>query len=179
MVVQVLFALQAVTSDGHAVVGRVEDVRVVQLAHRFEFLQHAADLNVDVLTAGELPAQFVSDRALIPLVPDTAHVHLVAHRHVGVVEGMGRQVVAWQCRLLRIGRRKNVLVRVIYGTVLGEQLRFAVAGVVGVGESEVDQEGIGVLGRFAFGQVLQDPLGVPGAARFVRAAASSWRRGEP
>ena len=53
VLVEVLFSLQAVASDGHAVVGGVEDVGVVKFARFCEFREDAAELDVDVfLMAG-------------------------------------------------------------------------------------------------------------------------------
>ena len=60
MLVEVLLALQAMAADRHAVVGRVDDQGVVELADLLEPAEDAADLLVDVLVAGELPAELVA-----------------------------------------------------------------------------------------------------------------------
>ena len=68
--------------DGrHSVVGRVEDVRIVQLAHRLEFREHATDLDVNVLTTGKLPAELVSDlvsAGLAVKLPEAGQVTVTA-----------------------------------------------------------------------------------------------------
>ena len=65
-------------ADGDAVVGGVEDVGIVELAHRLELLEDPADLVVDVLAAGELAAQLVADGPLVATLPDAADADLVA-----------------------------------------------------------------------------------------------------
>lgn len=86
-------------SDRHAMIRAVEDAGVVQLAHGFKPPEHAADLDIDVLAAGEFASKFVSNRAFVAFVPDTADVDLIPHCHVRIVEGMSGKVVHGQCRL--------------------------------------------------------------------------------
>ena len=117
MLVQILFSLQTVSPNRHAVIGRVEDVCVVQFSHRFKSLQHAPNLDVDVLAAGELASQFIADRPLVTILPDATDVDFIPHGHVRVVEWMSRQVVDRQRRLFWICRRQGVLVGVIHRTV--------------------------------------------------------------
>ena len=109
VLVEVLLALQAVAADRDAVVGGVEDVGVVELAHRLELLEHAADLDVDVLAAGELAAELVADGPLVATLPDAADGDFVAEAGVAVVERMGGQIVDGQRRRLGIRRRRTVL----------------------------------------------------------------------
>ena len=94
MLVEVLLPLQAVATDRHAMVGGVEDPRVVQLAHRRELLEHTADLPVDIFTAGVFAAQFIANRGRVPAIPHSAHRHLVADIHVAMIEGVPGQPVA-------------------------------------------------------------------------------------
>ena len=98
MLVEVLLALQAVTADGDAVVGGVEDVRVVELARRLELPEHPADLEVDVLAARELAAHFVADGPLVAALPDAADGDLVAEAGVAVGERVRGQVVGGELR---------------------------------------------------------------------------------
>ena len=81
--VEVLFSLQAVPADRHAVIGGVEDVGVVQFAHFLELLQHAADLDVDVFAAGKFASQFVANRALVAAFPDAADLLFITQSRDG------------------------------------------------------------------------------------------------
>lgn len=56
-------------------------------------------------------------------------------------------------------------------TVVGKQLGLAIARMVRMRETEVDEERLRVLGGLAVVQVVQDLLGVPRAARFICVAA--------
>ena len=152
-------------------VGSVEDVGVVKLTHRLELLEHTTNLDIDVLAAGELAPQFVADRALVPLLPHSRHGDLVTETRMAMGEGMGRQVVRRQWRLLRVGRRERIAASVIHRTVLGEQFWLSITRVVRVREAEVDQEWILVVSRSPFAQVAQHLPGVPGAAGRVGIAA--------
>ena len=69
-----------------------------------------------------------------------------------------------------MSRGQGLLVPVIGGAVLGEQFRGAIADIVGMGEAEVDEEGILVLGGLAFVQVVEHLLAMPLAARLGGAA---------
>ncbi len=169
--VEVLFALQAVTTDGHAVVGGVDDVGVVEFAHGGEFIQDTADLDVDVFIAGKFAAEFVADGALVAACPDAADFHFVAQAGMTVVEGMGGEVVDGELRLFVVGYRQRVLVPVVGRAVFGEELGCTVARVVRMGEAEVDEERFSVLSRGAIVQVVEYILGMPGAAGFGGAAA--------
>ena len=82
-----------------------------------------------------------------------------------------RQVVGRQRRLLGVGGRQGVTVRVVHRAVVREQFRLAVARVVRMREAEVDVEGTRVLLRLALGEVGQHLLGVPRAAGLVGPAA--------
>ena len=171
VLVEVLFAHEAMATNRDAVVGGVEDVGVVELAHGFELLEDAADLNVDVLTASELATELVADAGFVAPLPDTAHGDFIAHVGVGVVKGVGGEVVGGQGRLQGVQGRRRGLVGVIGGAVLGEQLGLAVAGVVRMREAEVDEEGIGGFGRGAFREVVHDAVAMPGTAGLVIATA--------
>ena len=179
VLVEVLLALQAVAADRHAVVGGVEDVGVVEFAHRLELLEDAADLDVDVFAAGELAAEFVADRALVALLPDAADGHFVAQVRVAVVEGMRGQVVDRQRRLLRVrGRAASSLSVWLTAPYFASSSGLPSRGVVRMGEAEVDEERIGVLGGFALAR------GSPAPARACQALpvssvpprlVASWR----
>ena len=170
VLVEVLLALQAVAANGHPVVGGVNHVGVVQFPHCLQLAENPADLDVDVLAAGELATEFVTDGPLVAPGPDTLDPHLVPDRHVGVVKRMPGQVVGRKGRLLRIRRRQGVLVGVIDRPVLVQKAGLAVAHVVRMGEPEVDQEGIRVLPRLPPGQEVQDLPGMPGTSALVGAS---------
>ena len=89
MLIEILFSLQSVATDRDPVVGRVNDVSVVQLAHGFEFCEDASDLNVNGLGAGEFAAELVADRALVAALPNPADGFLVAKTGMAVRKGMG------------------------------------------------------------------------------------------
>ena len=169
--VQVLLALETVPPYGNAMVRRVEDVGVVQLAHLFELLEDPADLDVDVLTAGKLPAHFVSDRTLVSSFPHTADLDLVAQAGMAMVKRMGVQVVYRQWRLLGIGRREAVLILVVGCAVLAQQVDRAVARIVRVGKPVVDQERSSVLALFTVVEVIEHLFGMPRTARLGGVAA--------
>ena len=144
MLVEVLLALQAVSADGHAVVCRVDDVGVLQLAHLIELLQDAPDLGVDVLVAGELAADLIADGRLVAALHHPLDPDLISQAWVSVVEGMRRQVV--------LGERGRLGVRlfgddIVVGAVLLQELLLGPARVVGVREAVVDEEGVLVLAR--------------------------------
>jgi hypothetical protein len=169
--VEILFPLQAVAADGHAVIGGVDDVRVFEFTHGFEPGEDAADLDVDGFGAGELAADFVADGAFVAALPDAAHRHLVADIVVAVRKRMRRQPVFGQGGLARMGGRGFCRVGVIGGAVVCEQVGFAVAGVVGMGEPVEDEKRVAVLGGLALAEVGEHLFAVPGAAGFVGAAA--------
>ena len=60
---------------------------------------------------------------------------------------------------------------VIDGAVLLEELGSAVADVVGVRESEVDEEGFAIVLLLATGEIVEDLLGVPCAPGLSRASS--------
>ena len=171
MFIEVLLALQAVPADRHPVVRGVEDPRVVEFTHGGEFVEHTADLAVDVFTAGVLAAALIADRPLVAVRPHPAHVDLVADIHVAIVEGLQRQPVGWQRRLPRVGRGERRLVGVVRGAVLREQFRRAVPRVVRMGKAEVHQEWIDVLAALALLQIGHHLVAVPGTAAFRGASA--------
>ena len=82
----------------------VENEGIVQLAHRFELLQHATDLDVDVFTAREFATQFITNGSLIAFFPHAADSYFVAQIRMAMMEGMGREIVDRQRGLLRMGR---------------------------------------------------------------------------
>lgn len=82
-------------------VGGVDDVGVVELAHLFQPLEHAADLDVDVLATGILTADLVADARRIPPLPDSADRDFIPDVQIPILEGMRgqivqRQAVAWR-----------------------------------------------------------------------------------
>ena len=171
VLVEILLPLQAVTADCHAVVGRIENDGVFELAHGLEFCEHAADLDVDVLAACELAAEFVADGPLVAPLPHAADGHFVAQAGVAVIEGMRGEIVRRQFRLLGIGGRRRTLVSVIDRAVFRQQFRRAVADVVRMREAVVDEEGLGVLPRLALREIIHHPVAMPRAAGFGGAAA--------
>ena len=70
VLIEVLFPLESVAADGHAVVGGVDDVGVVEFPHRFKFFEDLTDLDVDVFGAGEFAAEFVADGGFIAVLPN-------------------------------------------------------------------------------------------------------------
>ena len=66
-------------------------------------LEHAADLDVDVLAARELAAQLVANGALVAILPDAADGVFVAQAGMAVGKRMRGQVIrgsaaAWDSR---------------------------------------------------------------------------------
>ncbi len=135
-----------------------------------EAIEHSTNLDIDVLTAGELASQFVADGGFITIPPDTFHIDFITYLHVGVVERVSRQVVGRQWRLSGVSSRQVVPVSVIDCPILGQQLRSSITSVMWVGETEVDQKGIVIFFRFALVQVVEHLLGVPCAAGLGGAA---------
>ena len=56
VLIEVLFSLQAMAADRNSMVGCIEDVCVVELAHRFQLLQDTTDLEIDVNDDGNFVA---------------------------------------------------------------------------------------------------------------------------
>ena len=88
MLVEVLLSLQPVAANRHSVIRSVEDVCVFELTHLLQFLQYAGHLMIDVLGAGQLTTDFVSNGALVPVFPYSADRDLVAQARVTVVKRM-------------------------------------------------------------------------------------------
>ena len=88
VLVEVLFSLETVPADGHAVVGGVNDVGVIELAHRFDFLEDAADLDVDAFGASELAADFITDGGFIAILPNAGDADFITEVGVAVGEGV-------------------------------------------------------------------------------------------
>src|SRR5262245_65662206 len=96
MLVEVLLALESVPANRDAMVGGVEDVRVIELAHRFELCQDPPDLDIDVLAASEVATELVADRALVSILPDAADLRLIALvGQVRCLKRMGGSVIWW------------------------------------------------------------------------------------
>ena len=171
VLVQILFALQPVPTNGHAVIGGINNVRVVQLAHRLELGEHTADLLVDVFAAGKLPTNLIADGAFIAPLPNARHFHLIAQSRMAVGERMFRQIIDRQLRLLVIGRRQRIPVAMIHRAIFLEQLRRAITHIVRMRKTEVDQERIGIFNEFARVEIFEHPLRMPRAAGLRRAAA--------
>jgi len=143
--VEVLFALQAMSPDCDAVIGRVDYVSVLEFAHRFEFVENAADLNIDIFTTGEFPTEFVSNGSFVTIFPDTAYAFFVSSSWEAKREWVSRKIVRRKLGLFEVFQWQRVGVGVIYGAVFREEFRFAVSRVVRMGEPKIDQEWIGVL----------------------------------
>ena len=90
MIIQVLLTLQTMATNRHAVVGGINDIGILNLTHGLEFLEHASNLNIDIFTAGELPADFVTDRPFIAPLPNALDPHFIAYRRVTVIKGVFR-----------------------------------------------------------------------------------------
>ena len=142
MLVEVLFSLKAVSTDGDPVVGGIDDVSVFEFAHGIEFIQHPTDLLVDPLATSKLPTEFVSDGVRIAILPDAADIDFVSQFWMAVGKGVFGKVVFRDWGLVWIGSRELISVGVVDGTVLGEEFWGSIALIVGVRESEIDQEGI-------------------------------------
>ena len=142
MLVEVLFSLEAVSTDGDPVVGGIEDISVFEFAHGIEFIQHATDLLVDPLATSKLATEFVSDGVRIAIFPDAADIDFVSQVWMAVGKGVFGKVVFRDWGLVGIGSRELISVGVVDGTVFGEEFWGSIALIVGVRESEIDQEGI-------------------------------------
>ncbi len=163
-------SLKSVSTNRHAVIGSVDDVSVLQFAHRFELLQDAIELDVDVFGARELSSQFIANRRFIAPFPHAGDFHFVAQSWMTVMKGMGRQIIEGQSRLQRVERRWSALIFVIDCAILRKQFWFAIARVVGMRESKVDEERVSVVARLPLAQVIQNLLRMPSTARFIGAA---------
>ena len=171
VLVQVLLPLQPVPADRHAVIGGVKDIGIVELTHGLKFLQHPGHLMIDVLGAGQLAADLVSNRHLVATLPYPADLDFVAQTGMAVVKGMLRQPIERQLRSLRVGRGQGVLVTMVHRPVLFKQLRSTITHVMRMRKAEVDEERILVLGLFPVVQVVHHLLPVPVAAGLLGAAA--------
>jgi hypothetical protein len=90
VLIEILLPLQTMPSDRHPMIGGIDDIRVVQLSHRLEFLQHTTDLDIDVLATCELTTNFVSNGPFVTPFPNTTHGNFVAQARVTVWERMRR-----------------------------------------------------------------------------------------
>ena len=88
MLIQVLFSLQTMSTDCHAVVRCIDNVGIVQLSCLSQLLQHLADLDVDIFAACEFSPQFVTDGSLVSIFPDTADSDFVPKIWMPVMEGV-------------------------------------------------------------------------------------------
>ena len=163
VLVKILFALQAVPANRHAVVGGVNNKCVFEFAHRLEFFQHAANLGVDVFATRKLPANLVPDRALVASLPDAGHVHFITQPRVAVVEGMLGQPVDRQLGRVGAGGRRRLAIGMVHCAVFFQKLRRAVTFVVRVGETEINQERVVVPGLLPVVEVVEYLFGVPSA----------------
>ncbi len=169
--VKVLLALQAMPTDRDSVVGGVDDVGAFEFAHGVQFSQDSADLDIDIFTTGEFPAQLVTNGRLVAPGPYTAHPLLVSGAGKAEGEGMGGQVVGWEGWLFGIGAGRGGRVGVVDRPVLREKLRGSVACVVRMRKSEIDQERVLITSCHALVEIVHDLVTVPPAAGLVRAAA--------
>ncbi len=106
-------------ANGHAVVGGVDHVGVIQFAHRIELPQHPPDLDIDIFTAGKLSPDLVADGPFIAPLPYALYPYLVSHGGMPVVEGMRRQVIDGKPGLPGVGRRDGLRVGMIHRAVFG------------------------------------------------------------
>ena len=117
------------TPNSHSVIGGIENVGVFQLAHLFELGHDAPDFDVDILAARELASDLIANGTLVSILPNAAHLHLVAKSRVSVMKRMLRQVVAGKWWLPFIGRRQRVFVGVIRRPILREQFGSSITSV--------------------------------------------------
>ena len=150
MLIQILFTLQSVPANSHAVVGGVHNVSVVQFTHCLELGKHAADLLVDIFATSKLSPNFVTNSAFITSLPYTGNLDCIAKAWMSMMERMFRQPVDWQVGLLGISGRKGILFAVIHRPIFFQKLRRAITHIMRMGKSEVDEKGILVLGLLSF-----------------------------
>ena len=120
MIIHILLTLQTMPTNSHAVVGGVKDVCVIQFTHYLELLEHPTDLNVDIFTTGKLPADLISDCALITPLPNALDPHLIPDGGMTVVEGMFGEIIDRERRLFGVGGWDGIPVSMIDGPVLGQ-----------------------------------------------------------
>ncbi len=56
----------------------IDDIGIVQFAHRLEFRKHAADLDINVFAAGKLSTNFIANGSLVASFPYAANCNFVA-----------------------------------------------------------------------------------------------------
>ena len=77
-------------ADGHAMIGSINDICVVQFAHCLELGEHTSDLSVDVFATGKLPADLVTNCLFIAPLPNARYFHLIAQIRMAVMKWMFR-----------------------------------------------------------------------------------------
>ena len=93
VLVEILFSHQSVPTHRDAVISRVKDVGVFQLAHCLEFVEHSAYLPIDILDTGVLSAQLVSNGGFISLEQNSLNGDLVAKSGMTMMERVSGKVV--------------------------------------------------------------------------------------
>ncbi len=119
VLVEVLFSLQTVATDGDAVIGRVKNVGVFEFAHFLEPGENATDLDIDVFRTGILASDLVADGGFIATVPDAADGLFIAHIPVSIVERMLGQPVGRERWLELVEGGRVAFIGVIGGSVFG------------------------------------------------------------
>lgn len=170
VLVEVLFALESMPSDSDPVVGSVEDVGVLKFSHRLKLIENPPYLSIDIFAASELATKFVADGSLVAMFPNARYIDFVTQFWMTVWEGVRRKVVFRQWRLSRVGRGAMVPIGMVDGSVLGQQFERSISLIVGMRETEIDQEGgnllVGLERRFAGLEKFENLIGVPCAAGF-------------
>ena len=140
MLVEVLFALESMASDGDSMVGGVEDVRVFELSHRRKLVENPTYLLIDIFATSKLATEFVTYGSLVAMFPDSGNIDLITKFWVTVGKRVCRKIVFRQGWLGGVGRWSIVSIGMIDRTVFGQQFGCSVSLIVGVGETKIDKE---------------------------------------
>lgn len=126
--VQVLFAEQSVAAEGEAVVGGINDDRIGGVGGLAQGVQNTADLMIEVFDQAVVFGELLADD--LGWARPGGEVFVAQHQ-LAVIEGVLRQEVGWEGWEGAIGWKP-----VGFG---------GVPGVVGGGEGDVGEEGLGSL----------------------------------
>ena len=77
MFIEVLLALQSVTTNGHPVVGGIKNIGVVEFTHGLEFLECPGNLMVDIFATSQLTSDLVTNGHLVATFPHSTDRHLI------------------------------------------------------------------------------------------------------
>ena len=77
MFIKVLLPLKSMSSDGHAVIGCVDHIRVLQFTGFLKVTQDSPNLDINILAACKFTSQLVAYGAFITFFPDTFYVDLI------------------------------------------------------------------------------------------------------